>query len=375
MLSYWEKKHFVAQDLLVIGGGFVGLSTAIHFKRMHPKAGVMVLERGVFASGASTKNAGFACFGSLTEILDDLQQMSEAEVQGLVARRLQGLQAIQQEFGRAKLDYETCGGYELIQADQMSALKEIPRINSLLFPIVEKPVFTVVRSPRKFGFAKEVEAVVKNEHEGALDPGMYMMSLLRLAGALGIQVVTGATVSNLDISSGEVDVYNSWNETIRLKGSMVAVCTNAFSRNLLPDLDLEPGRGLVMVSERLPFTIPWKGTFHYDRGYVYFRKIDGRLLLGGGRNQDFEAEKSEDNQVNEGIASYLSDVANQLIFPGKDIKWEHKWTGIMAFGPKKSPIIEKIGGKVVAAVRMGGMGVAIGWQVGKELSMLLRKGF
>jgi hypothetical protein len=43
----------------------------------------------------------------------------------------------------------------------------------------------------------------------------------------------------------------------------------------------------------------------------------------------------------------------------------------MAFGAKKSPIIQQIGKKTAVAVRLGGMGVAIGWQVGKELSELL----
>lgn len=71
MLSYWEQKNFFRYELIVIGSGFTGLSTAINFKKKNPKARVLILEKGVFPTGASTKNAGFACFGSLTEILDD----------------------------------------------------------------------------------------------------------------------------------------------------------------------------------------------------------------------------------------------------------------------------------------------------------------
>jgi len=47
-------------DLIVVGAGFTGLSTAIHFKKHHKKANVLVLDRGIFPSGASSKNAGFA---------------------------------------------------------------------------------------------------------------------------------------------------------------------------------------------------------------------------------------------------------------------------------------------------------------------------
>jgi flavin-dependent dehydrogenase len=79
MLSFWEQKNFLHYDLIVVGAGFTGLSAAIHFKKQHKKAKVLVVDRGIFPSGASTKNAGFACFGSLTEILDDFWTMTPDE--------------------------------------------------------------------------------------------------------------------------------------------------------------------------------------------------------------------------------------------------------------------------------------------------------
>ena len=99
--------------------------------------------------------------------------------------------------------------------------------------------------------------------------------------------------------------------------------------NFFPEFDLEPGRGLVMVSQPFEQKIPWKGSFHFDKGYVYFRKIDGRLLLGGGRNKDFEGEKSLENAVNPTIDSYfrkfgrnyhLSRTENYL---GTQMDWNH----------------------------------------------------
>jgi glycine/D-amino acid oxidase-like deaminating enzyme len=104
---------------------------------------------------------------------------------------------------------------------------------------------------------------------------------------------------------------------------------------------------------------------------VYFRQVDGRLLIGGGRNKDFKEEESVDFEVNVKIKRYLEDLASEVIFPNQEIKWEMEWTGIMAFGPKKSPILEQVGTHTFAAVRLGGMGVAIGWEVGKELSKLM----
>ena len=80
MLSYWEQKNYLDYDLVVVGAGIVGLSTAIRYKEKFPQRSVLVMERGVFPTGASIRNAGFACFGSVTEILDDLKYMTPEQV-------------------------------------------------------------------------------------------------------------------------------------------------------------------------------------------------------------------------------------------------------------------------------------------------------
>ena len=80
-LSYWEIKQWFQQvDFTIVGSGIVGLNCALNLKRNHPNAKVLVLEKGTLPQGASTKNAGFACFGSLSELIDDLNSHSEEEV-------------------------------------------------------------------------------------------------------------------------------------------------------------------------------------------------------------------------------------------------------------------------------------------------------
>ncbi len=374
MFSYWEKKHFFHCDLAVVGSGFVGLSTAVHYKKKHPKARVLVLERGVFPNGASTKNAGFACFGSLTEILDDFWQMNQDEVLALVEKRYTGLLQIRKHFGDKALGYKHTHGFELIDEQQLRAVDQIEDVNKLLNKIFKKEVFSKVKRPEKFGFSDKIKAVIENKFEGELDPGMYMDSLWAMAEQLGIRILTGISVLEIMKEEGQILAEsNSGKVYMEFVANKIAICTNAFTKKLWPESDLLPGRGLILLSKPLDFEIPWKGTFHLDKGYVYFRKVDGRLLLGGARNKDFEGEKSTEFKVNPAIKSHLEQLAREVIFPEKEILWEMEWTGIMAFGPKKSPLIQLVGKKTVAAVRLGGMGVAIGWEVGRELSGLLRK--
>lgn len=374
MFSYWELKNFFSYDLIVIGSGFTGLSTAINYKKKNPKASVLILEKGVFPTGASTKNAGFACFGSLTEILDDFWTMNPTEITALVQRRYKGLQQIRKIFGDTALRYQHTHGFELLEKENLAAIDQIDEVNKMLKKLFKKDVFTVVKKPEKLGFSDRVKLVVENHFEGELDPGAYLGALWQNASKLGIRILTGVSVVEIQKDEGIVLAENTGKQkALEFKGEKVAVCTNAFSKKLWPESELEPGRGLVLLSKPMADKIPWKGSFHMDKGYVYFREIDGRLLLGGARNKDFEKEKSLEFETNPKIKSHLETLAREVIFPGKKIEWEMEWTGIMAFGPKKSPLIQSIGKKTAVAVRLGGMGVAIGWQVGKELSQLLSK--
>ena len=372
MLSYWELKNFLTYDLIVVGAGFTGLSAGIHFKKEYPKAKVLILERGNFPTGASTKNAGFACFGSLTEILDDFWSMSPDEVVELVERRYHGLKQIKKHFGEKALRYQHRNGYEILDQDSLKAVEQIEEINHLLKKVFKKEVFSLVKNPLKFGFSDQVKAVIKNRFEGELDPAAYLNSLWEKAGSLGIKILTGISVEEIDQESGSLKAIGSiGQEHLEFRARKIAVCTNAFTKKLWKDCPMEPGRGLILLSKPLGFDLPWKGAFHMDKGYVYFREVDGRLLLGGARNKDIKGENTTEFGVNQAIRSHLDRLAKEVILPYRELEWDMEWTGIMAFGPKKSPIIQQIGPTTAVAVRLGGMGVAIGWQVGKELSELL----
>lgn len=372
MLSFWERKHFLQYDLVVVGAGIVGLSTAIQYKQRQPNRKVLVLERGIFPSGASTKNAGFACFGSLTEILDDFGSLSEEEVLGLVAKRHKGLNAIRAEFGDEALGFEATGGFELFTEKEVSQLDQLPRINDLLFPLFGADVFEQIPSIVKLGFGERVEAVVRNAFEGELDTGKFISALWEKCQALDIKILTGAKVTSVDVDRQVISVLDSASDKpISFEAGGIAFCTNAFTREFLPELDIQPGRGLVMVTKPIGGGLPWKGSFHYDKGYVYFRQVDGRLLIGGGRNLDFVGERTTDSAINPKIRSYLIDLIGKVIIPGKSWEIDMEWTGVMAFGENKKPIVKLLNPHVGAAVRLGGMGVAIGWLTAGELVELL----
>jgi glycine/D-amino acid oxidase-like deaminating enzyme len=56
---------------------------------------------------------------------------------------------------------------------------------------------------------------------------------------------------------------------------------------------LKPARAQVLITKPID-SLKIKGTFHMDRGYYYFRNIDNRVLIGGGRNLDLKKRKQID---------------------------------------------------------------------------------
>lgn len=376
MLSYWEKQSFLQYDHIVIGSGIVGLSTALSLRERQPHASILVLERGILPTGASTKNAGFACVGSLTEILEDLRTMSADDVLRLVELRMKGLLKLRKRLGDDAIGYtDRNGSYELISEHELIALDEFYHINDMLRPLFKTDAFS--RADQKideFGFNKKmVRHVLQNNAEGQLDTGKMMKALLRMCADQQIEVKTGAEVIRVAEEGSEVRVFIDHKhlaQHITFSCRNLAVCTNAFTHQLVPGLDIHPGRGQVLITQPIP-GLKIKGIFHFDKGYYYFREVDGRILFGGGRNLDFKGEKTDILAYNELILADLLDKLNTMILPDTHYEIDYAWTGIMAFGSDKFPIVMPHSRNIFLGVRLGGMGVAMGSLVAEQLADMM----
>lgn len=370
MLSYWENVSFINYDLIIVGSGIVGLSTAVKYKKRHPSATIAILERGVFPSGASTKNAGFACFGSISELEDDLQECSEDEIVALTEKRYRGVSELRKLLGDEAIQFEPVGGFEL--GFDPSACDRIHYYNGLLENVFPSAPFSEVTEDLKnHPFSKKVTHLIKHQFEGTIHTGKMMRSLIDRASELGIRIYTGCEVKQLEFDTNPVRISTvSSQQTVEFRASQIALCTNAFSSSLLPNLDLEPGRGQVIITKPIP-NLNLQGSFHYHRGYHYFRPIDNRILLGGGRQLDKSGETSLAFEPNDIILDQLKDDLQNLILPGIEVGVESNWTGIMAFGKSKNPIVKKASENVFVVARLGGMGIAIGAGVADDLIQLL----
>ncbi len=368
-LSFWElETYFRNIDFTIIGSGIVGLSTAYHLRKKHPNAKIIIIEKGMLPEGASTKNAGFACFGTLSEILWYLESNSEEEVYKLVERRIKGLQKLRSLIPDEKMDYQQLGGYEIFRENDRELMhksfNELERINSWLKTIFKRNVFQ--KSHKNFGF-NETIGMIETEFEGHIHTGKMMKNFIKLVVSNNISILNNVEVININDSENEVEI--ELKNGFQFNSKKVFLCTNAFTKKLY-DLDVIPARAQVLVTKPIE-NLPFKGCFHMDEGFYYFRNTGNRILFGGGRNMDLEGETTTDFATTTLIQNQLETYLREIILPGQKFEIEHRWSGIMGMGSKRNPIVKKLSENVYCGVRLTGTGIAIGSIVGEELADLV----
>lgn len=371
-LSYWEQKTWFSDiDCTIVGSGLVGLFTALFIKEKLPRAKVLVLERGALPQGASTKNAGFACFGSLSELIADMEATSETDAVALVKRRWDGLLLLRKTLGDDGLHFKNHGGYELFFDKEKfeHCRSQMDRINTLLFPIFGQEVFHAVEND--FGFQNSHENLIFNPFEGQIDTGKAMFTLLAKAQKAGVIIVSNCTVNDFSqLYNKKVDVQTSISN---FTTKNLVITTNGFAKAFIKDKipeDVQPARAQVLLTEPMD-NLKIKGTFHTEEGFYYFRNVENRILLGGGRQLDVKGETTTKFGITEKIQYDLEQILQLVILPGKEVKIAQRWSGIMGVGKTKTPLVAQLEDNIFCGVRLGGMGIAIGSKVAEDLTTLI----
>jgi glycine/D-amino acid oxidase-like deaminating enzyme len=369
--SFWEQDAMLDADFVVIGGGIIGLQTAIELRERAPAASVVVLERGLLPSGASSRNAGFACFGSLTEILADIEELGEAKALGIVERRWRGLNRLRRRLDDAALGFECFGGSELLREQDLPALEQLESLNGKLAPLFGQRIFSLDEAGmRTSGFANRIKALVHCPLEAQIHSGRAMRSLAKLAAQKGVEIHTGAEVTGIEQSDGSVSITVAGERGLRFRAGRVAMCTSGFTAGLLPECGIVPGRGQVVVTSQIP-DLPWRGTYHMEQGFYYFRNVGQRVLLGGARNLAFDEETTGKMALSEVIQQALESMLRETILPGRDFAVEHRWAGVMGFTERGLPEVKMVGERIALGFGCNGMGVALSADIAAETAGLL----
>jgi gamma-glutamylputrescine oxidase len=364
--SLWEDTLWQNCDIAIIGGGFLGMWTALRLKESSPHLQIHIYERDTFGLGASSRNAGFSCFGTVGELVSDSHTSSFEQAASVVADRYNGLQDILQ-FARTygiNIDYEPSGGFEMLKEHEMDALRvHLPVVNEVLENTlgISGIFHTATMSELDLPFNSTYSMIV-NPHEGGVNSARILDGLEQVVQKLGVRVFHGMSVKTIEGNTLKLD--NGLRE-FETKANTVIVAMNSFANQLI-DVNVVPGRGQIIWCDNLD--LKFKGIFHFDEGFYYFRTVgDNQLIMGGARNLDMHTEESHDFCANEKIINHLLDfVHNELNIKNFSIK--KNWQGIMGFTPDKQPVIKEISPNVWHLHACNGMGVAMTPTIARRFS-------
>jgi len=363
-LSYWEQKSLIGDpDVVIIGAGIVGLTAAKCILEAHPKLKVTIMEGQAIGALASSRNAGFACFGSVSELVADIATYGEDKVLELLDLRRKGLALLIQRLRPRAINYQEVGGYEVFRTSESFKQNEshIASLNKL----IGENIFEVTSIPASMRFHPKT---IFNRTEGHLDTGKMYNSLYNSALDAGVRILNGIKVADYLDKGDKVFL-----KLERIEGDFICrrllVTNNALAKNILPELNVVPCRNQVLITSPIP-NLGLSGTFHMDEGYVYFRDVDGAILIGGGRHQ-FPEEEIGTLGSNQANLNYLKDLLRQFVLP-EDTQYsvDSTWSGVLTGGSNRLPIVQRVSENTTVAVRLGGMGVAIGSIIGQQVATL-----
>ncbi|SMX85749.1 Glycine/D-amino acid oxidase (deaminating) [Brevibacterium iodinum ATCC 49514] len=369
-------------DLLVVGGGFTGLWTALQAKERDPNRRVVLVEANSIGWAASGRNGGF-CAASLTHGYDNGEAHLPEENDRLAQLGRENLDTIEATVAKYGMDveFERTGELDVATEDyQVAELREAHDPDSGFVFLDQQELAGIVKSPTYKG------ALWDSREVALVHPAKLCWELLRVVRELGVEVYEGTKVTDVSDRKTTVEVATeptgeaanttgggtgaaaSSRASSTITAQRVALATNVFP-SLLRRVSLHtvPVYDYALMTEPLNdeqmAAIGWEGRqgigdcanrFHY-----YRLSADNRILFGGwdavyhfGRQVSWRYDQRP--ETFETLAEHFFETFPQLV----GLKFTHKWGGpIDTCSRFFSFFTSAYGKKVAMAAGFTGLGV------------------
>jgi len=340
--SYWKKQAELPpqSDVIIVGGGFIGLSVAYWLMKTKPLLKITILDSQALGEGASGRNAGFLTKGSLSfyEHLSLSWGKSAAEDIYDFAQESINLVLSELKFE----DFLSTSSFTLYPSIKEFNFKGFSRVRAILPQI--KDCFEVRGevSINPMRLLKELEARVREK---------------------GVAIFRGVECFQLIGKTVHTNFGN-------ISGEQIVLALNGHINTLVPGL-VAPQRAQMLCVE-LERDVLLPGLMYAPDDRVYFKSIGERkLVIGGKRLVEPIAENTAILGINLNIQTALE---NYVISNIGSIKTVHaRWSGIMGFSSDELPIIEKKENYYLIA-GFSGHGMGFGFNASRNLSDMMIEG-
>ncbi|MCB2137620.1 MAG: FAD-binding oxidoreductase, partial [Rhodobacteraceae bacterium] len=350
----------------IIGGGYTGLSTALHGAARGLNC--HVVEAEVIGHGGSGRNAGLVNAGLWLPPQDVRARMGEARGAALVDLLGGGPDYVFSLIEKHQMRCEAVRAGTIHAAHAPSGLRDLERRagewKRLGVPV---RLLTPDEATERIGTPAFCGGLF-DPRAGTINPMGYARGLARAARDAGARITTGVTAQSLRRETGGW-LVGTTQGTIRAKA--VVIGTNAYSGDLWPglrdsftiiryfQLATEP------LGERGAAILPG-GEGIWDTGTIMFslrRDGYGRLIIGSM------------GEVIGGLSERWARAKLRRLFPALGpVQFEAGWHGQIAMTPDHLPRIHRLAEGVYTPVGYNGRGISPGTMFGKALAELLAGG-
>ena len=354
----------ISTDVCVIGGGYTGLSSALHLRQKGYD--VVLLEAERIAWGASGRNGGHVGTGQRADQSSIEKWVGEEAAKGLWQLGLDAVQKVCDLINEHNIDCELGSGNLHLAAkpshagelqDELAHLESQYGYQQLTYLTPE----AVAERTSARGF-----------HGGLLDDGCkhlhplkYALGLARAASEAGVKIYEGTRGHpQADGQSGEVKTENG-----RVKARHIVIGCNAYLGSLVPRMagNIMPINNFVIATERLPsHLLPRINRDNLSMSDTLFvinywkLSQDGRLIFGGGENYSSRFPRD----IKAFVRPHMLNIYPEL----QDIDIDYGWGGAVGITLNRMPDFGRIGKHLWYAQGFSGHGVPTATMAGSLLA-------
>ncbi len=357
----------VTCDVVIIGGGYTGISAALELALAGYKA--IVLESKYVGFGASGRNGGQICTGFSPGQARLESQVSKADALKCFDIAEDAKKLIEQRIETHKIDCDLAWGYLhcIPKPSQQKMLREwVDEYDALGYHGCE--ILTRDQLYDKLG-STLYHGAMREPRAGHFHPLNYLLGLADAAIAAGAVIHEQSHVLQLDTGS------NPWARTAlgKVSAKHMFICGNGYLGNAVRQLEgrVMPVTSFIVTTEPLgenrARSLIRDNEAVADTNFIldYFRRTaDNRLLFGGRANYS----TLEPADVGADMKPSLLKVFPQL----SDVKIDHTWGGYIAITSNRIPDCGRLSPTTFYAHGYSGQGVALAQMYGKLMAEAIR---
>lgn len=371
----WPVLHSnIETDVAIIGGGFTGISAALHLAQRG--VGVVVIEAESPGWGASGRNGGFCCLGGAKLSNAAMRRrFGDHATETYEAGEIAAVSLVRELLDRFKIDADTHSRGETQMAHSSRAMKQLRADATVMAQNGQNVELLEPHQLAEHGLNGPFHGALTTPVGFGLNPRKYLFGLSRAAQDAGAHLFQCSGATGIAQRDGK-HVISTANGTLR--ANKVIIATNGYSsENLPPWLSgrYMPTQSTVMVTRKMTKEeLQKQGWFSEQMAYDsrnllhYFRLMpDQRFLFGmrGGLMSSARSEKS--------IRRHLRRDFDAMFPSWSDVETTHCWSGMVCLARNLVPFIGPIPTikDMFAGLCYHGNGVAMGTYAGRLLSDLV----